>query len=192
MKKFYPEKISARFHAPKNAGKARQANAVGTGTGFICGSFVRLFLEIDAATKQIKDAKFKTDGCGFAIAAADFLTEKIVGRKLTELHGSRDLPAEIERELGAYCPPRRHCLEICLDALEGAFADFRARQIEEFAGEKALICTCFGISEETVEAAIAENSLATVEAVGAICRAGRGCGSCRFLIQDLLDHHARL
>lgn len=185
--KFYPEKISERFYAPKNAGKSRRTNAVGTGASFVCGSFVRVYLEIDARTKEIKEAKFKSNGCGYAVAAADVLTEKIVDRKLTDLHAAGDLQIEIEREIGAFGAGREHCLEICLDALRCAFADFRAARIEEFTGEKALICTCFGVSEETVEKIVAENSLETIEEVGEICNAGTGCGSCRFLIQEIID-----
>jgi NifU-like protein len=71
--------------------------------------------------------------------------------------------------------------------LQDAFADFRAFQIEEFAGEKALICTCFGVSEERIEKAITENNLQTVEEVGEFCRAGTGCGSCQPLIQEIID-----
>jgi NifU-like protein len=183
---FYPKQINERFQYPQNVGKAAKTNAVGTGASFVCGSFVRVFLEIDAATKEIRDAKYKTNGCGFAIAAAEVLTEKIVGRKLTEFHGLNhaELFSEIESE---FTENRQHCAEICFDALQTALADFRALQIEEFTGEKALICTCFGVSEETIESAIAKNHAETVEEVGAICNAGTGCGSCQFLIQELID-----
>ena len=184
---FYPKQINERFNAPKCAGKSANTNAIGTGASFVCGSFVRFYLEIDVITKEIKDAKFKSNGCGFAIAAADVLAEKIVGRKLIQLHGLEDLRIEIETELGKFDENRTSCLEICVDALNQAFADFRAFQIEEFVGEQALICTCFGISEETIESVIKENSLKTVEEVGAICNAGTGCGSCQFLIQELID-----
>jgi NifU-like protein len=186
---FYPEKINRRFYAPQNAGKADKANSVGTGASFVCGTFVRFFLDIDAETKEIKEAKFKSSGCGFAIAAADALTEKIVGRHLTELHGldKNELKKELETELEKFPGDRNHCAEICFQALQGALADFRAFQIEEFAGEKALICTCFGVSEELIEKVIAENAAETVEEVGEICHAGTGCGSCQFLIQELID-----
>ena len=186
---FYPEKINRRFYAPRNAGKAANANSVGTGASFVCGTFVRFFLDIDRQTKEIKDAKFKSNGCGFATAAADVLAEKIIGRHLTELHGldKNELKTKLEAELEKFPESRSHCPEICLEALQGALADFRAFQLEEFAGEKALICTCFGVSEETIEKAIAGHSAETVEEVGEICNAGTGCGSCQFLIQELLD-----
>ncbi len=186
---FYPEKISARFFEPKNAGKSEKTNAVGTGASFVCGTFVRFYLQIDILTKEIREAKFKSNGCGFAVAAAEVLTEKIAGRHLTELHGlDKDkLREEIEDELGKFPEHRKHCPQICFDALQSALADFRAFQVKEFAGEKALICTCFGIPEEQVEKVIAEYQIESVEDVAAVCNAGGGCGSCRFLIQELID-----
>jgi NifU-like protein len=188
---FYPPKISALLSAPERAGKPAETNAVGTGASFICGSFVRVFLEIDVPTKEIRDARYQTNGCGFAIAAAEVLTEKIVGRRLTALHGldHAEFFGEIGGELGSFPAGRAHCAEICYDALQAALGDFRALQIEEFAGEKALICTCFGISEDTVQSVISSNRAESVEEVGALCSAGTGCGSCRFLIQELIDIH---
>lgn len=188
---FYPPKISRRFNAPKHSGEATDANAAATGASFVCGAFVRFSLQIELSTKEIKDAKFKTNGCGFAAAAADVLAEKIKGEKLTGLHGldENELQTQIEAELGRFPESRRHCAEICLDAMHRAFSGLRARQIEEFTGEKALICTCFGVSEETIEKAVAANKLETVEDVIDVCNAGGGCGSCRFLIQEIIDTH---
>lgn len=187
--KFYPDKINALFFAPRRAGKAAKTNAVGTGASFVCGSFVRFYLEIDASAKEIREARYQTNGCGFAIAAAEVLAEKIVGRKLTALHGLNhaELFVRIETELGEFSATRRHCAEICFDALQSALADFRVLQLEEFTGEKALICTCFGVSEETIEQVIAETQAETVEEIGQLCNAGTGCGSCQFLIRELID-----
>ena len=186
---FYPDKINERFSAPRRAGKPRRANAVGTGAAFTCGSFVRFYLEIDAENKAILEARYKTNGCGFAIASAEVLAEKISGRKLTELHGlnKSEFFGLLENELGAFSPARKHCAEICFEALQASLNDFRAFQLEEFAGEKALICTCFGVSEETIEQIIATGAADSVDAVGDVCHAGTGCGSCRFLIQELID-----
>lgn len=183
---FYPPEIDEHFAAPKHAGKAARTNAAGTGVSFLCGSFLRFYLDIEPQTKIIRDARYKTNGCGYAIAAAEVLAEKVVGRKLTELHGLNhgEMLGAIECEFSA---SRAHCAEVCFDALQAAFQDFRARQIEEFAGERALICTCFGVSEDTIQKIIAEQDAATLEEVGDICHAGTGCGSCRFLIQELID-----
>ena len=169
--------------------KRADANAVGTNATFVCGAVLRLSLRIDVETKEILEAKFKTSGCGYLIASADVLTEKIVGRKLTELHGLEkgSLQREIEKELEVFAENRTHCFELPIQTLQDAFADFRAFQIEEFTGEKALICTCFSVSEEKIEKVIAENNLETVEEVGNACNAGTGCGSCQPLIQEIID-----
>ncbi|HXH69873.1 MAG TPA: iron-sulfur cluster assembly scaffold protein [Pyrinomonadaceae bacterium] len=189
MAKFYSEKISDRFHAPKNVGGATGANAVGTNATFVCGAALRLSLRIEKNTKEITEAKFKTNGCGYLIASADVLAERIVGKKLNELHGldKSVLQKQIEDEFGKFSENRKHCLNLCIETLRDAFADFRVFQIEEFTGEKALVCTCFGVSEETIEGLIKQNSLETVEEVTDACNAGGGCGSCQPLIQELLD-----
>lgn len=186
---FYPKKINERFYAPKRCGKVQKTNAVGTSASFLCGTFVRFFLEIDLETKEIKDAKYKSNGCGFTIAAAEVLTEKIIGKKLTELHGleNDELETEIENELEKFPAGRNHCAEICFDALHAALNDFRSSRIEEFTGEKALICNCFGVSENEIESVIETNQIESVEEVTDICSAGGGCGSCRMLIQELID-----
>lgn len=186
---FYPEKISRKFYALSRAGKAERANAVGAGATFRCGTFVRFFLEIDAENREIKDVRYRSNACGYALAAAETLAEKICGRRLTDLHGleNEELRGELENELDEFPTERRHCAEICFEALHAALADFRARQIEEFTGEKALICTCFGVTEEEIENVIEKEAAATVGDVTRLCKAGGGCGSCRMLIQEMLD-----
>lgn len=190
---FYPPKISERFHAPKNAGKLKGANADGTNATFVCGALLRIVIQIETGTKEILQAKFQTNGCGYLIAAADILTETIKGKKLVEFHSleRQVLQREIEDKLGAFSEHRRHCLDLCLETLQNALADYRAFQVEEWTGEKALICSCFGVSEETIENLIKANSLETVDQVTKICRAGGGCGSCQFLIQEILDVSGR-
>lgn len=188
---FYPPKISERFNAPKNAGRLQDANGDGLSATFVCGAVLRLSMRIDFETKEILCAKFQTNGCGYLIAAAEILTEIIKGKKLTELNSLQRqiLHAEIENELGAFSEFRRHCLDLCLESLQGTMADFRASRAVEWTGEKALICSCFGVSEDKIEKLVKENSLSTVEEVTGICNAGGGCGSCQFLIQEILDIH---
>lgn len=186
---FYPSEIAKKIASLKHAARGGPANAVGTGAGFVCGSFVRFYLQIDTGTNEIENAAFKTNGCGFAIAAAELLAGGLIGRSLTDLHGldSREFHTILAAELGEYPVERTHCFEIALDALRGALADFRAFRLEEFRGERALICTCFGVSEDTIEQVIARDAPGTVEEVSRLTRAGSGCGSCRMLIQEMLD-----
>jgi len=186
---FYPPKVSEKFHQPKNVGQADRANAISTNATFVCGAVLRFTLRIDRETKEILQAKFQTNGCGFVFASADALIEKIVGRRLTDFHSfdRQFLESEIENEIGEFSEHRTHCLDLATETLQIALADFRQLQIEEFAGERALICTCFGVSEETIENLIKTNSLETIEDVTDACNAGGGCGSCQPLIQEIID-----
>ena len=184
---FYPDKVDRRFNCPKNNGFIEDASAEGSGFSFTCGVLVKISLQIEDRTREIIKAKFKTNGCGYAIATADYFTEKIIGQKLTELRGLRELKSACQGELGKFPESRGHCADICFDALYNALADYRSLQVEEWSGEKALICGCFGVAEEAIEKAIADNKLKTVEEVGENCRAGSGCGSCQPLIQQMLD-----
>ena len=182
---FYPKEISDRFSNPINAGRAKFANAVGTNATFVCGCALRFTLRIEE--QKIVEAKFQTNGCGFMIASADILAEIIIGKQLAELHGLENLQTQIEAKLAEFPENRQHCLELSIETLQAAFNDFRSAQLEEWSGEKALICTCFGVSEETIEKVIAENYCESVEEVSQICNAGRGCGSCQPLIQEIID-----
>ena len=190
---YYPPKINDRINRASCAGRAADANAVGAGASLECGAFVRFFLRIDRETKRIEEAKYKSSGCGYAIAAAESLCARVAGERLNDLRGlnERALIDAIEGELGAFPASRARCAQICIDALAAAFLDFRRAQIEEFAGEEALICTCFGVSERTIENAIANQSLETVAEVTDVCAAGGGCGSCQPLIQEILDSYRR-
>lgn len=191
--KFYPDQIRRRFDSPKNSGKAVRTNAIGTGASLSCGSFVRFSMRIGIEDKSIEEIRFSSNGCGYMIAAADAIADIARGTRLTGLQGLNDnaFRLKIESELGGFDENRIGCLEVCLEALRSALAGFRAAQIEEFRGESALICTCFGVSEETIEQYIEENVLSSVEEVTNICNAGGGCGSCQMLIQEMIDLHRR-
>ena len=184
---FYPVKISARFHSLKHAGSIIEPDTAGAEADFTCGVSVRFFLRINRETKIVATAKFQTNGCGYVIAAADLLAEIIQDKKLTDLRGFEYLKNAVSGEFGDICPERLHCLNLCFDALHKALAKYRISQIDEWTGEKALICTCFGIAEETVQKIIRDLSLKTVGDVGEKCSAGKGCGSCQPLIQELID-----
>ena len=126
-------------------------------------------------------------------AGAEILAESLTGRRLTVLHGLSDTElAEIaQNELGDVPAARRECIEAGIQALRSAFAAFRVSRIEEFAGEQALICTCFGITEGRIEAVIRETGAVSVEDVSAACNAGLGCGSCRMIIEELIYNSMR-
>lgn len=192
---FYPLKINQRFAQPENAGKIDFPSAVGSSGSFVCGAALKIFLLVRDG--KIVQARFKAAGCGFLFAAADFLCERIENKEFAEvgraMRAEKDFPAaKFQAEFQNEFPPlRQHCFELCLETLRAAIDDFRAARLENRNGDEALICTCFGVSETTIETAVRENSLTSVEEVIAACRAGGGCGSCQALIIDILDDALR-
>jgi NifU-like protein len=183
----YPDPISKRFLAAC-ARSLDKPNAVGTSASFVCGSFARVSLQI-AVDGSIEDASFSTNGCGFMIASADVIGEWLRGKALTDLHGLNDteLSSVVHDQLGEFPADRSHCIEVVFEALHKALFEYRESRIQEFKGEQALICTCFGVTEDTIVDVISSHSLHDVDEVADICRAGAGCGSCRMLIRELID-----
>ena len=189
----YPAKIWQLAAKPRHQGIADGDCSRGRDASFVCGSFVGFSLVIDARGGEAAGIRFQTNGCGYMIAAADALCSAIEGKQLAELHGLAEdhLTRAVEKEIGRVPVDREQCVAACIGSLRSAFADHRARRLSEFAGEKALICTCFGVTEETIDESIVSMRLETVEAVTDACRAGGGCGSCRMLIQEMIDQHGR-
>ena len=185
----YPKSIANRLTNICHLHREGDANSVGTGASFRCGSFVRFYLSIETESSTIDTVTFRSNGCGYMAAGAEILAESLTGRRLTDLHGLSDTElAEIaQNELGDIPAARRECIEAGIQALRSAFAAFRVSRIEEFAGEQALICTCFGITEGRIEAVIRETGAVSVEDVSAACSAGLGCGSCRMMIEEMID-----
>ncbi len=115
----------------------------------------------------------------------------LTGQHLTDLHGlgTDEYSWFLGEALEEFPSSRGQCAHLVFQALKDALADHRSYLLEEFTGEKALVCTCFGVSEETVESYIRENSSSNVDEVTESVRAGGGCGSCRMLIQEMIDSH---
>ena len=185
---FYPEAIDRRLCSPANAG-SDDVGTEGTSASFACGSFVEISVRMDVDSAGVESARFRTNGCGFMIAAADVLCDWLSEKSLEQLHGlnENELMNLISTHLGKFPPDRVQCANVVFEALRNAMGLYRERRVEEFIGEKAVICTCFGISEDAIITAISENGFTEVAQVADAYRAGSGCGSCRFLIQELID-----
>ncbi|MEQ1645455.1 MAG: iron-sulfur cluster assembly scaffold protein [Pyrinomonadaceae bacterium] len=182
----YTEKVQHRAFAPQNRADTDVSDISGRSASFVCGCFVSFSIK---TKEESITAAFESNGCGYMIAAADILAEAVSRKQISNLHGlDRDeLFAAVVREIGGLPAERRHCGEVSYEALRNAFAALRARRIEEFRGEEALICTCFGVSERAIEDFVASKGDVSVESVAYSCRAGSGCGSCRMLIQEIID-----
>lgn len=176
----YPTPIAQAIRNPRYC-RPTDLSAVGSSdANFDCGCYIRFQLQIETSSLTISEAGYSTNGCGYVIAAAEDLCARIEGRSIRDIHG----------ELVVQSNGRPQCSALSLNALKGALSKFRSHQIEEFRGEKALICTCFGIEEEAIENFIKSERPSDVEGVSRATQAGRGCGSCLPLIDEILDAHS--
>ena len=120
----YSDKVLDHYENPRNVGKMDD-NDINVGTGMVgapaCGDVMRLQIKVDD-NGVIEDAKFKTYGCGSAIASSSLLTEWVKGRTLDDAEGIKN--TEIAEEL-ALPPVKIHCSVLAEDAIKAAVKDYR-------------------------------------------------------------------
>ncbi|MDA7748147.1 Fe-S cluster assembly scaffold IscU [Bacteroidia bacterium] len=124
----YSEKVIDHYQNPRNIGTLdKESKAVGTGLVGApeCGDVMRLQIEVDDATGLIKDAKFKTFGCGSAIASSSLATEWLKGKSIDSAMEIDNM--EIVEEL-ALPPVKIHCSVLAEDAIKMAINDYRVKQ----------------------------------------------------------------
>ena len=123
----YSEKLLNHFKNPKNVGTLDKDKA-NVGTGLVgapeCGDVMRLQIEVDDETRVIKDAKFKTFGCGSAIASSSLVTEWLKGRTLDEAQSIDNMDIVEELELP---PVKIHCSVLAEDAIKSAIKDYKRK-----------------------------------------------------------------
>ena len=189
---YYPGRINEHFLRPQNVGDLVDADTRAETGSFTCGAILRLSLKIDKETQRISDAQFKAAGCGYLVASASLMTEIIKGLTTAEAaRASALLEETLVEYFGVPPPDKEHCARLCAEALREAVIHFSQRVRDEWTGEEALICTCFGVSEKRIEREIEDKSLRTVREVTSACNAGAGCGSCHPLIEEMLEDHWR-
>ncbi len=123
----YSEKVIDHFKNPRNVGTLdKESKDVGTGLVGApeCGDVMRLQIEVDEETKIIKDAKFKTFGCGSAIASSSLATEWLKGKSIDEAGAIDNM--DIVEEL-ALPPVKIHCSVLAEDAIKSAIADYKSK-----------------------------------------------------------------
>ncbi len=182
----YSEKVIEHFLHPRNVGRIPDADAIGEVGNIQCGDALKLYLKIDKANQRITDAKFETFGCGSAIASSSALTELIIGKTLDEsLSVTNDVIADF---LDGLPEAKMHCSVMGRDALEAAIHNYRGEKVSEHEeDEGAIVCQCFGVTDEKIKRVVRENKLTTVEQVTHYCKAGGGCTSCHPRIEELIE-----
>ncbi|MCE5312124.1 MAG: Fe-S cluster assembly scaffold protein NifU [Nitrospiraceae bacterium] len=120
----YTEKVMDHFMNPRNVGEIVDADGVGMEGNPTCGDVMQIYIKVE--DDIIKDARFKTFGCGASIAVSSMITEMVKGKTLDEaLSISKEAVAEA---LGGLPPQKMHCSNLGADALRKAIEDYRAKK----------------------------------------------------------------
>ena len=125
----YSDKVLDHYENPRNVGSLDK-NSANVGTGMVgapaCGDVMKLQIQVNA-NGVIEDAKFKTYGCGSAIASSSLLTEWVKGKTLDEARAIKN--TQIAEEL-ALPPVKIHCSVLAEDAIKAAIADYQSKQAQ--------------------------------------------------------------
>ena len=185
----YSQNVQDRMNNPKFMGEITEEEAKAKGGKLIvadfgaesCGDAVRLYWLVDEATDVILDAKFKSFGCGTAIASSDTMAELCIGKKVDEAVKITNL--DVERAMRddpntpAVPPQKMHCSVMAYDVIKKAAAEYKGVDPEHFEDE-IMVCECARVSLGTIKEVIKLNDLHTVEEITRFTKAGAFCGSC--------------
>jgi nitrogen fixation NifU-like protein len=133
----YSEKVIEHYEKPRNVGTLDKEDP-NVGTGLVgapaCGDVMRLQIRVNPETNVVEEAKFKTFGCGSAIASSSLVTEWVKGKTVDEALSLKN--SQIVEELNLP-PVKIHCSVLAEDAIKSAIADFRKKQAARSAGTEA-------------------------------------------------------
>ncbi|CAO3703612.1 unnamed protein product [Rhizopus stolonifer] len=126
--RFYHDKVIDHYERPRNVGSFSKTD-LNIGTGLVgapaCGDVMKLQIKVDDDTGKIVDVKFKTFGCGSAIASSSFMTERVRGLTLDQAGEIKN--TEIAKEL-CLPPVKLHCSMLAEDAIKSAINDYKKRR----------------------------------------------------------------
>lgn len=123
----YSKQVLDHYENPRNVGSyGKEETHVGTGMvgAPACGDVMKLQIKVDPTTKVITDAKFKTYGCGSAIASSSLVTEWLKGKNIDEATSIKNTAIAAELSLP---PVKIHCSILAEDAIKAAVADYKAK-----------------------------------------------------------------
>ncbi|EOH0139242.1 iron-sulfur cluster assembly scaffold protein [Campylobacter coli] len=185
----YSQKVQDRMNNPQHMGefseedaKARNAKLIVADFGAeSCGDAVRLFWLVDEKTDKIIDAKFKSFGCGTAIASSDTMVDLCIGKTVDEAVKITNLDVEFAMrdnpETPAVPPQKMHCSVMAYDVIKQAAAHYKGISPEDFE-DQIIVCECARVSLGTIKEVIKLNDLHTVEEITQYTKAGAFCKSC--------------
>ncbi|HDV7334077.1 TPA: iron-sulfur cluster assembly scaffold protein [Campylobacter jejuni] len=185
----YSQKVQDRMNNSQHMGefseedaKARNAKLIVADFGAeSCGDAVRLFWLVDEKTDKIIDAKFKSFGCGTAIASSDTMVDLCIGKTVDEAVKITNLDVEFAMrdnpETPAVPPQKMHCSVMAYDVIKQAAAHYKGISPEDFE-DQIIVCECARVSLGTIKEVIKLNDLHSVEEITQYTKAGAFCKSC--------------
>jgi len=185
----YSQKVQDRMNNPVAMGELTQEDADRTNTKLIvadfgaesCGDAVRLFWLVDETTDTIVDSKFKSFGCGTAIASSDAMAELCIGKKVDDAIHITNTEVEAflrdDADVEAVPPQKMHCSVMAYDVIIEAAAQYKGISRDEIVNAD-IVCECARKTRKDIVDAIREHNLQTVEEIVATTKAGSYCKSC--------------
>ncbi len=185
----YSKKVADRMNNPLYRGEITEEQAKAMNAKLIvaewgaeaCGDAVQLFWAVDPKTGTILDAKFKSFGCGTAIASSDIMAEICIGKTVDEAvtitnidveHALRDTD-----DMPAIPPQKMHCSVMAYDVIKLAASLYKGVDVSAMEKEQ-IVCECARVSLQTIKDVIRINDLKSVEEITQFTKAGAYCKSC--------------
>jgi NifU-like protein len=185
----YSNKVTDLMNNPQNMGEITEEQAKEMGAKLIvadfgaesCGDAVRLYWAVEPETDKILSSKFKSFGCGTAIASSDTMAELCKGKTVDEAVKITNIDVEKamrdEADTPAVPPQKMHCSVMAYDVIKKAAAQYKGVDIDSFEQE-VIVCECARVTLSTLQEVIRLNDLTTVEQITDYTKAGAFCKSC--------------
>ena len=185
----YSNQVVNRMNNPQHQGEITEERAKELNAKLIvadfgaesCGDAVRLYWAVDESTNKILESKFKSFGCGTAIASSDVMAELCIGKTVDEAVKITNIDVEFALrdtpDVPAVPPQKMHCSVMAYDVIKKAAAEYKGVDMESFE-EEQIICECARVSLATLKEVIRINDLKTIEEITDYTKAGAFCKSC--------------
>ena len=185
----YSQKVTDLMNNPQNMGEITEEQAKEMGATLIvadfgaesCGDAVRLYWAVDPKTDKILLSKFKSFGCGTAIASSDTMAELCKGKTVDEAVKITNIDVELAMrdtpDTPAVPPQKMHCSVMAYDVIKKAASQYKGVDMESFE-EEIIVCECARVTLSTLREVIRLNDLTTVEQIADYTKAGAFCKSC--------------
>jgi NifU-like protein len=185
----YSNKVTTLMNNPQHQGEITEEEAAAHGNKLIvadfgaesCGDAVRLYWEVNPENDVIENSKFKSFGCGTAIASSDMMTQLCLGKTVDEAVKITNIDVEMALrdtpDVPAVPPQKMHCSVMAYDVIKKAAGLYKGVDAESFE-EEIIVCECARVSLSTLKEVIKLNDLHTIEQVTDYTKAGGFCKSC--------------